>query len=481
MSQTPSPRDVVIGAGPAGLTAAWMLARMGRASVVLEQDPIYVGGLSRTVVHEGNRFDIGGHRFFTKSPEIAALWDELLPNEFITVDRLSRIFYEGRYFPYPLKVGATMRTLGVRRSARIIGSYIAARLRPRPEHTFEDWVINRFGRHLYETFFRSYTEKVWGMPCDEISKDFAAQRIRGLSVSQLVRDVLRRSDSPGKPKTLIEQFRYPRLGPGQLWETVTEAISDAGSPVLMGERVVRIEHDNQRAGAVETASGRRFACNDLYVTMSLRDLVAALDPPPPQSVRDAAEALVFRDFLTVAVIVDRPEIFPDTWLYIHEPDVDVGRIQNYRNWSRSMVVDVDTTCLGLEYFCDRGDDIWSRSDDALAKQAVGELDHLGLVPADAVRDTRVIRMVDAYPIYDEHYLANRTIIRTWLEANVANLHPAGRAGLHNYNSQDHAMMTAAMAVANATMGTEHDPWSVNTQAEYAESGPSADRLVARRL
>ncbi len=478
----PTPlRDVVIGAGPAGLTAAWALGRHGRSCVVLEQDEHYVGGLSRTVEVDGNRFDIGGHRFFTKSPEIAELWSELLPDDFIAVDRLSRIYYEGKFFPYPLEVGPTMRQLGIRRAGRIVASYVAARVRPRVECSFEDWVINRFGRHLYETFFRSYTEKVWGMPCDEISKDFAAQRIRGLSLSQLARDVVRRSDSPHKPKTLIEQFQYPRRGPGQLWERVAESIASEGTPLLMGEKVVRIAHRDGLATLVETGHGRTIECNDLFVTMPLAELVDALDPPPPQSICDAAAALKFRDFLTVAVIVDEPDVFPDTWLYIHEPDVDVGRIQNYGNWSRDMVSDVSTTCLGLEYFCNRGDGLWSLSDDALAKKAVVELDQLGLVRPESVRDATVIRMVNAYPVYDATYLDHRSAIRRWLEENVANLYPAGRAGLHNYNSQDHAMTTATMAVSNAVAGTAHDPWAVNTDAEYAETGPTVNRLVARRI
>ena len=473
--------DLVVGAGPAGLTAAWALLQSGRQCTVLEQDIEYVGGLSRTVSVNGNRFDIGGHRFFTKSPEIAQLWDELLPDDFITVDRLSRIFYEGNYLPYPLQVGTTMRSLGPRRSARIIGSYLNARLRPRDENTFEDWVINRFGKHLYETFFQTYTEKVWGMPCDEISRDFAAQRIRGLSIADLFRDLFRGSNSPKKPKTLIEQFRYPRLGPGQLWERVADIIEDGGSEIHHGEQVVRIEHRDGRATAVDTSSGGRFSFANLFVTMSLRDVVEALDPPAPSAVLDAATALVFRDFVTVAVLIDQADVFPDNWIYIHDPTVDVGRIQNYRNWSDAMVADASTTCLGLEYFCNRGDRIWSQSDDALVKQATTELEQLGLIQPGQVCEATVVRMVDAYPVYDEHYATNRFIIRRWLEANISNLHPAGRAGLHNYNSQDHAMMTATMAVTNAVNGTSHDQWAVNTDEEYAEAGPTVDRLVPRRV
>ncbi|MGI9601266.1 MAG: NAD(P)/FAD-dependent oxidoreductase [Acidimicrobiales bacterium] len=473
-----TPPDVIVGAGPAGLTAAWELVARGVRPVIVEADPVYVGGLSRTVEHGGNRFDIGGHRFFTKSAEIAAQWDEMLPGEFLTVPRLSRIYFDGAFYPYPVQIGPTLRQLGLRRGLRIVGSYLRARVRPRSEVTFEDWVVNRFGHRLYELFFRTYTEKVWGLPCDEISKDFAAQRIRGLSLFELVTAAVRPRRS--RPKTLIEQFRYPRLGPGQLWEAVADQVVGSGARLFRDWRVGRIEHRDGRVVAVESTNGERVECRDLYTTMSLRDLVAALSPAPPADVLAAAAGLRFRDFLTVAVVVNDPAVFPDTWIYIHDPGVGVGRIQNYRNWSTAMVGDDTTTCLGLEYFCNRDDGVWSLSDDALGKTAVEELAVLGLVDPERCLDTTVIRMVDAYPVYDEHHRANRDVIKRWLAANLTNLYPAGRAGLHNYNSQDHAMTTASMAVANAREGTDHDPWTVNTDQEYAEAGPTVERLVAQR-
>jgi protoporphyrinogen oxidase len=479
---------VVVGAGPAGLTIARQLVRdapSGDDVLVLEADPDHVGGLSRTVTHQGHRFDIGGHRFYTKSAEVEALWQEMLPDGFVEVPRLSRIYYDGRFFPYPLEIGPTLRTLGPVRSARIVASWARARLRPRrPERSFEDWIVNRFGGELYRTFFRSYTEKVWGMPCDRISKDFAAQRIRGLTFGGAIAHRLRR-DRAGTDtvKTLIERFTYPRLGPGQLWEAVRDDVVSRGGSVSMGRRVAAVRHEAGAVTAVETDDGVVHPADVVFTTMTLRDLVATLTPAPPPEVRAAADALRFRDFLTVAVVVDRPNVFPDTWIYVHDPGVRVGRIQNYKNWSADMVATPEVTCLGLEYFCDRGDPLWASSDAELVARAAAELEHLGLVPAGGCVDARVLRVHDAYPVYDEAYLAHRQTIRDWLEANVAGLCPAGRGGLHNYNSQDHAMVTGLLAVRNALEGTTFDVWAVNTEEEYAETGLATvdSRIVARPL
>jgi protoporphyrinogen oxidase len=481
-------RHVVVGAGPAGLTIAWDLVQADEDVVVLEGDPVYVGGLSRTVAFKGHRFDVGGHRFYTKSDHIDALWREMLPGEFVDVTRLSRIYYEGRFFPYPIELRPTLRTLGLRRSARIAASYLWARLRPRrPEVSFEDWIVNRFGRDLYGRFFKTYTEKVWGIPCDEISKDFAAQRIRGLTFVGAIGHRLRRLRGADEVKTLIEQFTYPRLGPGQLWEAVRDQVVDRGGKVELDRQVVALHHRDGRLAAVETADGARYDGDVFYSTMTLRDLVGQLRPQPPAEVLHAADRLRFRDFLTVAVVVDRPDVFPDTWIYIHDPAARVGRIQNYKNWSPDMVATPGVTCLGLEYFCNRGDDLWALPDDELVALAGRELEALGLAAAGDCLDGCVLRAHDAYPVYDAAYLQHRRTIRAWLDANLVNLFPAGRGGLHNYNSQDHAMMTGLLSVRNALDGEEFDVWAVNTDEEYAETGSAAGaaatdrRLVPSRI
>ena len=477
--------NVVVGAGPAGLTIARELVACGDDVVVLEADPHYVGGLSRTVRYQGHRFDIGGHRFYSLDDDITALWHELLPGQFDEVPRLSRIRFDGRWFPYPLQIWPTLRILGPRRSCHIAASYVWARLRPqRPEVTFEDWVVNRFGRDLYETFFRSYTEKVWGMRCDEMSKDFAAQRIRGLTLAGVVAHRLNGLTGRPKAKSLVERFLYPRHGPGQLWEAVAAQVVTGGGTIRMDAAVTTIERGERGAEAVYLRSGERVPVDALYTTMPLRDVVAAMDPPPPDGVCIAAAALRFRDFLTVAVVVNRAAVFPDTWIYVHDPDVAVGRIQNYRNWSAAMVAHPEVTCLGLEYFCNRGDEIWDAADEDLLERAERELVVLGLVDPGECAHGIVVRMADAYPVYDADYQTHRRTIRTWLEASVPNLQPAGRGGLHNYNSQDHAMVTGMYAVANArSVERLHDQWAVNTAEEYAEGGGSnvAHRLVPTRV
>ncbi len=459
---------VVVGAGPAGLTTAWELSRRGEPVVVLERDPEYVGGIAKTVRYRGYRFDLGGHRFYTKHPSIEALWHVMLPEEFLTVARLSRIYYEGKFFRYPIELADALPKLGLIRSRRILASYLRARLRPRrPVVSFEDWVVNRFGSELFETFFRSYTEKVWGLSCDELSADFAAQRIRGLSLWEVIRSAagLGRSDA----KTLLTSFQYPRRGPGQLWENVAAIVRRHGGAIELATEVASIEHHDGVVVGVTTSDGRVFPCDHLYSTMPLAELIAALDPAAPAEVVAAAAALRFRDFLTVAVIVNRADLFPDNWIYIHSPHVRVGRIQNYGNWSEAMLADPATSCLGLEYFCQRDDALWNSSDSELGRLAIAELGAIGLVDAAECVDTSVVRVLDAYPVYGPDYQASREFVKAYLNESFVNLHPAGRGGVHNYNSQDHSMMAGLVQARAVLDGSRGDVWKINTETEYAES------------
>ncbi|MEX1176914.1 MAG: NAD(P)/FAD-dependent oxidoreductase [Nitriliruptor sp.] len=495
-SPTPSPAAdrgddrtvVVVGAGPAGLTAAWVLTREGVDVEVLEADPDKVGGISRTEDHGGYRFDIGGHRFFTKADEVEKLWHEILPaQEWLHVERMSRIYYRGVFFDYPLKASDALRKLGLFESVLCVLSYLKARALPRRDvRSFEDWTVNHFGWRLYRIFFKTYTEKVWGRPCTEISADWAAQRIKGLSLLSAVRNALptmpwerrRRGGDAPVIKTLIETFAYPRLGPGQMWEHAAAQVEAAGNPVRMGTRVVGIDRDDAgvMSVTVEDADGRRQVHGTDYVTsMPLSQLVQIMDPPAPDHVREAADLLEYRDYLTIVLVVDREEVFPDNWIYIHEPEVQLGRIQNYKNWSPHMVPDASRTALGLEYFTTAGDlDLWETDDETLIAMGIEESARIGLVDPAEVLDATVVRMRRAYPVYDEHYAANVEAIRVWLDEAVPNLQTVGRNGMHKYNNQDHSMMAALLAARNL-LGEDWDPWKVNTDAEYHEEvRPGAD-------
>lgn len=483
-------RVAVIGAGPAGLTAAYELAKHGLAATVFEADD-QVGGLSRTVRHRGYGFDIGGHRFFTKSAKVAGLWHELLGDDLLLRPRLSRIRYRDHYFDYPLKPINALRGLGAVEALRVCASYASARLAPqREERTFEQWVTNRFGRRLHEIFFKTYTEKVWGIPCDEISSDWAAQRIRNLSLAQALRNAVfgnGRDGSGSVITTLIEQFHYPRLGPGMMWERCAERIVGQGGTVRLGARVARIGHRSGRVVSIALRDGAQrgdeLDVDELISTMPLRQLVRALDPTPPDAVREAAERLRYRDYLAVNLIVARAEVFPDNWIYVHSPDVRVGRIQNYKNWSAAMVPDPQTTSLGLEYFLWQRDPEWHWPDERLIEQGVDECARLGLIRAAEVMDAIVVRVPKAYPVYDHGYGDNVAVIRDYLRS-LANLQTVGRNGQHRYNNQDHSMLAGLCAADNVRcrlegLSAENDPWCVNTDEEYHEesSAPGGDRLV----
>ncbi len=490
-------RTVIAGAGPAGLTAAYELTRHGSSCVVLESESALVGGISRTDQYRGYRFDIGGHRFFSKSAEINLLWREILgDDQFITRKRLSRIYYNRKFFHYPLKPVDAFCKLGPVKAVRILASYVASRVRPiQPERSFEDWTVNRFGRVLFDMFFKTYTEKVWGMSTKEISADWAAQRIKGLDLTKTVLNALfsgwgKKISGQTKGeviKTLIDTFQYPRLGPGQMWEAARDKVRAGGNAVHLDRKVTRIEHDGASVKALITtdSQGRtsRYVGDHFVSTLPIRALIAAMIPAAPPEVVKAAESLRYRDFLTVVLILDRPETFPDNWIYIHEPDVRVGRIQNFKNWSPDLVPDPSKSSLGLEYFCFEGDDLWTMSDADLIALGRREVDAIGLGKSADVVDGCVVRMPKAYPVYDDVYQDHLQVIRGWL-GNFANLELAGRNGMHKYNNQDHSMMTALLAARNILGIGQFDTWKVNTDAQYHEGAGDAGedaRIVPRRL
>ncbi len=488
---------VIMGAGPAGLTAAYELMKHGVRSTVLESDPKYVGGLARTAEVSGYRFDIGGHRFFSKSQEIEDLWTEVLGAEMLTRSRLSRIYYNHKYFDYPLKASNALLNMGLVETIRCVSSYAWARLTPvKDPRTLEDWVRNQFGYRLFRIFFKTYTEKVWGMSTKELSADWAAQRIKGLSLVGAIKTALlppwlRRESRGAVVKTLIDRFRYPRLGPGQMWEAVTERLRRGGNTVELGQRVVALRHDGTRVTAAivedaeesEAAGATRAVVGSRFIsTLPMRELVNMMEPPLPAEVRAAADHLSYRDFLTVAVVIDRENVFPDNWIYVHDPQVKVGRLQNFKNWSPDMVADQKTTCLGLEYFCFEGDGLWNSSDEQLVELARTELAQLGMCQASEVRWGTVVRMPKAYPVYDDVYKQQVAVIRDYLREHLPNLDLVGRNGMHHYNNQDHSMMTALLVARNIALGARLDPWKVNTDAEYHEEATlEGDDRSGRRM
>jgi protoporphyrinogen oxidase len=461
----------VLGAGPAGLTAAYELVRRRVPVVVFEADS-EVGGLARTVVRDGYRFDLGGHRFFTKSAEVEALWEELLGPELLVRPRLSRIYWRGRFIDYPLRPADVFAKVGPLELARSLASYARARLRrPAPAETYEDWVTARFGRRLFELFFKTYTEKVWGVATDELRAEWASQRISDLSIASALRAAL-----PGggeRPKSLIEEFRYPRLGPGQMWEEMARRVEAGGGEIRLGAPVEGLDHEDGRLSAVR-AGGGRVEVSAAISSIPLRTLAGVAEPAAPREVAEAAAGLRYRDFLTVALIVDGEPPFPDNWVYVHDPRARVGRIQNFRAWSPWMTPDPRRSCLGLEYFCFEGDDLWDSSDNELVALGRREVAALGLIDPARVAGGHVVRVPKAYPVYDAEYAARVERIRDWLDG-ISNLQQIGRNGLHRYNNSDHSMLTAMRAVENLLDGAGHDVWAVNADSVYHEREEPAEQ------
>jgi protoporphyrinogen oxidase len=471
----------IIGAGPAGLTAGYLLTKAGLSVAIIEKDSRYVGGISRTVEHEGYRFDIGGHRFFSKSQQVVDLWNEILPDDFIQRPRMSRIYYEGKFYSYPLRAFEALRNLGIWRSTTCMASFAKVKLFPNKNvRSFEDWTVNQFGRKLFSIFFKTYTEKVWGMPCNEMSADWAAQRIKGLSLWGAVVDGLKRSlglnkrPNDGKAvKTLLESFRYPRLGPGMMWEAARDKILATGlGQVHMGHALKQLAQDaagHWRMTASHDQGDTVIHARHVISSAPMRELASRIHPLP--ATLPQAMDLKYRDFLTVALKIRSDDLFPDNWIYIHDSKVQVGRIQNFRSWSPEMVPERGVACVGLEYFCFEGDGLWSMADDDLVELAKREMAILGLVDPAQVIGGAVVRQEKAYPVYDETYAANVAAMRTDLEARFPTLHMVGRNGMHRYNNQDHAMMTAMLTVENIKACDRiYDIWCVNEDAEYHEAG-----------
>jgi protoporphyrinogen oxidase len=472
-----SPLDIVIiGAGPAGLTAAYVLTKRGQTATVLEADPV-VGGISRTAERDGWRFDIGGHRFFTKVKAVEDVWFEILGSEnFLRRPRLSRIYYRGKFYDYPLTPMNALKNLGPIEAVRCMASYAWVRVKPpKDKTTLEGFVASRFGWRLYRHFFKTQSEKVWGVPCTEIRADWGAQRIKNLSLLRAVWEALipkgwRMRRRPEKQVTsLIEEFNYPKYGPGMMWERCADIVNANGTKVILGAGVTAIHHENGRAvGVTAETEGvpTRYDCTHVISSMPISALLRGMDPPVPDHVRAAADGLRYRAHITVALILPESDSFPDNWIYINDPNVKVGRVQNFGRWSPYLVKG-GRTCLGLELFVNEGDEWWSMSDEELIETGKRELQQIGLVDASHVEGGYVVRMPKAYPFYDAEYQEHVRTLATWIEAHTPNVYPVGRNGMHRYNNQDHSMLTAMLSVENI-YGAHHDIWSVNVDAEYHE-------------
>ena len=519
----PSRTAIIIGAGPAGLTAAYELLKRTNVRPVVLESTNMVGGIARTENFKGNRIDIGGHRFFSKSDRVMEWWLDLLPLELgshsdqaelcyrgqrsslktapngphpdqtdevmLVRNRKSRIFFRRKLFDYPLSLSSrTVRNLGLLDTVAAGISYLKAQWFPqKPEATLEDFLVNRFGRHLYETFFQSYTKKVWGVPCSEISAEWGAQRIKGLSITRLLKHALshRRAGDLTQRNTetsLIEQFLYPKYGPGQMWELCAKHICDWGGTIHYGSIVQSVKWQGSRVTEVISTdcegNEQRWQGDFFFSTMPIRDLVRGMSPTPSDEVQAVAAGLVYRDFITVGLLVRkmRPQYgagndaryVEDNWIYIQEHEVRVGRLQIFNNWSPYLVADPDTVWLGLEYFCNEGDDLWDLSDDQLGELAVTELSKIALIDAEDVLDFTVIRTPKSYPAYFGSY-DQFPVVRSFLDT-LENFFPIGRNGMHRYNNQDHSMLTAMTAVDNISQGSHEKAniWAVNTEQSYHE-------------
>ena len=458
---------LIIGAGPAGLTAAWEAEKLGVKTLVLEGDK-EVGGISRTVERNGWRFDIGGHRFFTKVDEVYKIWDEILgSDDFLLRPRMSRIYYKQKFYDYPLKASNALFNLGIFEAIRCVLSYFYVRIRPpKNQDNFENWVAARFGWRLYNIFFKTYTEKVWGVDATKIGSDWASQRIKNLSLMKAILNAFQINKSGEIITTLIDKFKYPKYGPGMMWETAYKKLLDKGHEIKLNKRIVEISKEDDHY-LVTTKDGEQFKADNILSSMPLAHLPKTIKPSPSKEVLNSGENLKFRDFLSVALVINEEDAFPDNWIYIHEPGVKVGRVQNYGSWSPFMVKE-GKTCLGLEYFVNIGDELWSMDDEKLIALATDELEKLSLIKKDSSLEGYVVRMPKAYPVYDLNYSKNIENIADWLSKEHKGIHPIGRNGMHRYNNQDHSMMTAVKSVRNIVLNEVNDIWKINVEEDYHE-------------
>ena len=457
-----------MGAGPAGLAAAWELTKHGITPVVIDRNE-RVGGLARTIWRHGFGFDLGPHRFFTKNQEVMSMWREFLGDDLLEVDRLTRIYYRQRFFSYPLKPVDALRKLGPVTTTKALASYGAQRLKRSTDEpdNFEEWITQQFGKVLYETFFKSYTEKVWGIPCHEIGKEWAGQRIKGLNLSSAIKNAF----SSGKGdhvRSLVERFHYPRRGAGELYDRMAERLEGSGTTFLLGETVTGVETDGDRVITIRCEpSGREISVDHVFVSAPITALVEALQPAPPGDVIDAAKTLYYRSHITVNLAMDRESPFPDNWIYVHAPDLKMARIANYSSFSRDMIPRDGTAALSVEYFCFESDDLWNMSDDELVKLAVDEMRRADLLGSARVLDAFVVREADSYPAY---YLGHREHFNVLFDhlTRFGNLDLIGRAGMYRYNNQDHATLTGLYAVRNHLGETDVDLFRINPEDTYLE-------------
>ncbi len=473
---------VIVGGGPAGLAAALEAVERGAGATVVERFD-RVGGLCRTLDFEGCRFDVGPHRFFTKNEEVKRLFHRVLSDDAVRVQRKTRILHDGTFFDYPLTPLNAMMGVGMRRGMAIAGSYAVARARhisaPPTIETFEDWVVDRFGRRLFERFFKTYTEKVWGIDCQQIGAEWAAQRIRGLSLPAALRDSVLKSGR-STIKTLVDEFAYPRLGAGQTYEKMAKLVEAGGGRVLTRSTARHIRRNGMRVRAlvIEDENGERQEIEGRHFLASatLSETIEMFDPPPPDAVLKAARALRYRDHIGVNLLV-AGRVFPDNWIYVHDSSVAMARIANYRNFSSEMAGETDFNPLTVEYFAFPGDALSSSSDQDLIARAIRELEHLRILRREQVMKSFVVRSAKAYPVIELGYLEHVDVIRNWLD-QLTNFLPIGRTGMFKYNNQDHAIATGILAARNVLALGRFDPWLVNIDAEYHETGP-AGSIVER--